>query len=166
MIIFAIPKQPLIRPGGFPERDMRFKIDDNFKKVAGAMVVTRTIEEDAKGLAQAFIDNGVIQDNPFASYGEPLYEAEKGKLVDEVFRVAADYMGVRSMDAEVFDALANSVLMGDGDCPVCGGTMAFRENLEERQYYYGPDGHLEEGSYEDNGTLYICPLCGHEYIEK
>lgn len=54
---------------------------------------------------------------------------------------------------EDFDNILNSVCMGNGDCPICGGTMLLQEHDDKFDF---ETGEWKEGTYRD----WICDCCG------
>ena len=80
--------------------------------------------------------------------------------VSDVCAVLADYLyndETHSVPADVFDAFCALTVMGDGDCPHCGGELRFIETegheLNDGDYY-------TPNSYVIDNYVYQCRECG------
>jgi hypothetical protein len=101
---------------------MRFKIDENLKIVADAMEYPQPIETVAVELCSRLIDAGMIED-PNDHWGESVLLATGPQYAKDVCDVLAKYLCVEYIDTDVFDAFCRLIVMGDGDCPHCGGNL-------------------------------------------
>ena len=136
---------------------MRFKIDENLNRVAAAKAARP--ETVAVELCARFIDAGMIEDTP-DNWGESVLRATGPQYVSDIFAVLAEYLyndESHSVRADVFDAFCALVVMGDGNCPHCGGELEF----------YEKEGHeLNDGNYYTPNTyiidnyVYRCADCG------
>ena len=121
---------------------MRFKIDDNMKLVAGAMLVPasmkKPVETVAVELCQRFVDAGMLNDDP-DMYGEPFIRITGPQYVSDICQILKDYLYISTVDTKVFDAVCMLVVIGDGDCPECGGNLVFVET----------EGHEEKSADRD-----------------
>ena len=136
---------------------MRFKNDKNLKRVAAAKAVRP--ETVAVELCAALIDAGMIED-PNDNWGESVLIATGPQYVSDVCAVLSEYLyddETRSIPVDVFDAFCALTVMGDGDCPHCGGELKFIETegheLKDGDYYT-PNSYIV-----DNG-VYRCVECG------
>lgn len=73
----------------------------------------------------------------------------------EIKHISIDLCG----DLSLYELLSNLTLMGDGDCPVCGGDL--------KQFYSYPVYSKEYCDYdcepeEENNDIYRCVICGEE----
>ena len=145
---------------------MKFKIDKNLNVVAAAKVAPVDPETVAVELCARFIDSGMIEDLT-DNFGVTVIQLTGDKLVSDVCAGLSTFLfgECRAIHCDVFDAFCHLVILGDGDCPDCGGTM---ELIEERGheksngYYIPPDFIVEEQEYR-------CPVCGKtiiKHIEK
>lgn len=138
---------------------MRFKIDKNLFRVAAESVAPVEMEPFAVDLCAALIDAGMIED-PNDHWGESVLIATGPRYVKDVCAVLAGFLygdKTRSIPADVFDAFCRLTVMGDGDCPKCGGELIYDETI----------GHeLNDGdrftppSYVVDYYVYHCPVCG------
>ena len=106
--------------GRIPGTVMRFKIDENLKRVAAVMAVRP--ETVAVELCDRFIDAGMIEVDP-KNWGESVLRATGKQYVSDVCAVLADYLyndETHSVPADVFDAFCSLIVTGDGDCQHCG----------------------------------------------
>ena len=136
---------------------MRFKIDENLKRVAAekaARPETVSVE-----LCAALVDAGMIED-PNDNWGESVLIATGPQYVSDVCAVLAEYLyndETRSIPADVFDAFCALIVWGDGDCPHCGGELEFVETegheLKDGDYY-------TPNSYVIDNYVYQCRECG------
>lgn len=113
----------------------------------------------AAELCARFIDAGMIE-NDSANWGESVLSATGPQYVSDVCAVLAEYLygdESRSIPADVFDAFCALTVMGDGDCPECGGELKFIETegheLNDGDYY-------TPNSYVVDKYVYQCRECG------
>lgn len=138
---------------------MRFKIDKNLFRVAAESVAPVEMEPFAVGLCAALIDAGMIED-PNGHWGESVLIATGPRYVKDVCAVLAEYLyndETHSIPADVFDAFCALIVVGDGDCPHCGGELVFVETdgheLNDGDYY-------TPNSYVIDNYVYRCVECG------
>ena len=138
---------------------MRFKIDKNLIRVADAKVAPVDPAIVAVELCARFIDAGMIDDTP-DNWGESVLAATGPQYVSDVCAVLAEYLygdESHSIKSDVFDAFCALTVMGDGDCPHCGGELEFVETegheLNDGNYY-------TPNSYEIDNYIYRCRNCG------
>lgn len=143
--------------GRIPGTVMRFKIDENLNRVAAAKAAEP--ETVAAELCARFVDACMVEDST-DNWGESILTAIGPQYVSDVCAVLAGYLygdESRSIPADVFDAFCALIIVGDGDCPHCGGKSEFVET----------EGHeLNDGNYDipnsyiiDN-YVYRCAECG------
>ena len=131
--------------------------------VAAAKVAPVDPETVAVELCARFIDSGMIEDltdNLTDNFGESVLTATGPQYVSDVCAVLAEYLygdESHSVPADVFDAFCALIVMGDGDCPHCGGNLIFGETegheLNDGDYY-------TPNSYEIDYYIYHCAVCG------
>lgn len=138
---------------------MRFKNDKNLNVVAAAMAAPVANETVAVELCARFIDAGMIENTP-DNWGESVLRATGPQYVSDVCAVLAEYLyndETHSIQADVFDAFCALTVMGDGDCPHCGGELRFIETegheLNDGDYY-------TPNSYVIDNYVYQCRECG------
>lgn len=139
---------------------MRFKVDDNMKLVAGALLVPasmkKPVETVAVELCQRFVDAGMLNDDP-DNYGEPFIRVTGPQYVSDICQILKEYLYLPKVDTKVFDAVCMLAVIGDGDCPECGSDLKFVEteghNVKSCDRDCPPD-------YIIDYYIYQCPLCG------
>ena len=116
-------------------------------------------ETVAVELCARFINVGMIEDDA-ANWGESVLRATGPQYVSDVCAVLAEYLyGDEShfVQSDVFDAFCALIVMGDGDCPHCGGNLIFGETegheLNDGDYY-------TPNSYVIDNYVYKCRECG------
>lgn len=137
---------------------MRFKRNDEFFRFV-KMVSETTKKDIGRGLCAHLVKNGIIEDEN-EHWGESVLIATGPRYVKDVCAALAAYLyddETRSIPADVFDAFCRLTVMGDGDCPKCGGELKYKETI----------GHeLNDGdrwtpnSYVVDYYVYECPICG------
>lgn len=144
---------------------MRFKIDKNLELIAKEIIGPADLSFVAENLCQRFINAGLIEDTP-DNYGENTMVALGDCMVADVCKVLAKYLyddETHSVPADVFDALCKTVLMGEYDCPKCGGKLIYDgtkgHELQDGDYY-------TPNSYVIDFYLYHCPICGETIKSK
>lgn len=135
---------------------MRFKIDENLKRVAAAKVAPVDPETVAVELCRYMINAGVIEDTN-EHWGESVLICDRSPIRQRYLRLLAGYLGVPRIHTDVFDAFCRLTVVGDGDCPKCGGELIYDETvgheLNDGDYFTPP-------SYVIDYYVYHCPICG------
>lgn len=141
---------------------MKIKIDDNLAIVANR--AGTVIWEMSRIMADALLDAGLIEDTEYY-YGCNLLQECGTSLAVEidnpVAKTVCDIMhaiGIELIDDTVYKAFASCIIMGEGDCPKCGGEMELRE-CEGHEISSGdrdtpPD-------YEIDYEKWCCEECGY-----
>lgn len=137
---------------------MRFKRNNELFRFV-KMVSETTKKDIGRGLCAHLIKTGIIED-PNDHWGESVLIATGPRYVKDVCAALAAYLyddETRSIPADVFDAFCALTIVGDGDCPKCGGELIYDETI----------GHeLNDGdrftppSYVVDYYVYHCPICG------
>ena len=140
---------------------MKFKIDKYLLTVAREYPGFPDVNPEtfAKDFLDAFVVAGMIED-PNDHWGESVLVATGPRYVADIRKVLAGFLygdESRSIPADVFDAFCALTVIGDGDCPNCGGELE----------YTGTEGHeLKDGdyftpnSYVVDNYVYRCVECG------
>lgn len=141
---------------------MKFKIDDNLRMIASAMKTPTHIESVAVELCRHFINSGMIEETT-EHWGESVLIATGPRYVVDVKNVLAGYLyndESHSVPADVFNAFCGLTIVGDGDCPKCGGELIFDYTIghetNDGDYFTPP-------SYVVDFYVYHCPVCGEIY---
>lgn len=99
----------------------------------------------------------MIQDDP-EFWGCTLFDSiERDIPVSEVVGIIKA-TGISVVRSEHLDAFLNLVLVGKGDCPICGGEM---EITDGDYKVCGGDGYLTPHEYEPTFEERTCKHCGH-----
>ena len=138
---------------------MKFKIDDNLRKIASAMAKPTHIECVAYDLCQYMVNAEIIEDTT-ENWGQSVLNATGPQYVKDVCDLLAGFLGVDRIHTDVFDAFCRLILIGEGDCPKCGGELIFDETIghetNDGDYFTPP-------SYVVDYYVYHCPVCGEIY---
>ena len=136
---------------------MTFKIDKNLERVASAKGAEPSIV--AVELCDRVVKSGIIED-PAEHWGETVFAATGPRYVSDVCKVLAGYLyedEKHTVPSETFWAFAALILIGDGDCPHCGGELKFVETegheLKDGDYF-------TPNSYVIDRYVYRCKYCG------
>lgn len=136
---------------------MKFKIDDNLKRIAAEMSADPAMVADK--LCQHFIAAGMFADDE-GNYGCPVLEAAGPQYVKDICALLAAFLyddASRPIKSDIFDAFCNLTVLGEGDCPECGGSLKFVETegheLKDGDYY-------TPNSYIIDKYVYKCRVCG------
>ena len=143
---------------------MKFKIDENFKRVARWCYNYRS-EDLSIEFCTALEKAGIITEKP-ENVGKTLYEAKETVQVLGILEVLGrfsrliknEFDKVVKNDPQIWDAVNNLILIDWEACPYCG-----KVELESRE----PEGHdLNDGDYwtpsgyEIDYYVYECCECG------
>lgn len=138
---------------------MKLKIDDNLKKVA-AVTECEPMDYElfSRLLCKKLISENLLEDSE-SNYGLSMIEATGKATALNVVSTLVIYLGTPHISMDVFDAFCNLIVIGDGDCPECGGVLEL----------VGTDGHeIHDGDYLTPNTYvadkynYKCRVCGNE----
>lgn len=134
---------------------MKFKIDENFEKVLSLSPVKMDAEKASKELAAKFIEAGLLEESKF-NQGQPIDYAIDG-FVGAICRVLINYLGVPEISDEAYQAFLRITMLGDGDCPYCGGNMKYVET----EGYETPSGdYMLPPDWHPTREIYECDWCG------
>lgn len=136
---------------------MRFKIEKNLLAIAdvkGASPESVSVE-----LCAHFVGAGMIEDDA-DNWGRSVLSATGPRYVSDIKNTLARFLygdESRSIPSDVFDAFCRLTIVGDGQCPVCGGELVFDCS----------EGHeLDDGDYWTPNSwvvdcyVYHCANCG------
>ena len=139
---------------------MRFKIDDDLKTLAVAFRkrfgTQITDERFSVELCDLFIRSEMLEDTE-DNFGLPVTQAMGPQYVSNIAALLSGFMDTKPLPANVFDSFCRLIVMGDGDCPFCGGTLKFKETVGHELNdgdYWTPN------SWEVDAYVYDCPVCG------
>ena len=108
-------------------------------------------------IVNQLIQKEMIQDDP-KFWGCTLFDSiERDVPVSDVVGIIKA-TGISVVRSEHWDAFVNLVLVGKGDCPVCGGEMEVTDG-EYKQT--GGDGYITPYEYTPICEERTCKHCGH-----
>lgn len=133
------------------------KIKDCKELRAIAKECNRTAEEVSEIIVENLTEAGIVCGDPI-EWGSSLGELAKcaDLTIKEVSTFISD-LGVSRVQSRHIDMLSRMILLGDGDCPVCGGEMFIIDSDLER---CGGDGYSTPYDYEVLSVDKRCPHCG------
>lgn len=133
---------------------MRFKINKHLFVIG--LALPEIPAEFGKNFCRACVDAGLLKEDP-DNYGRTVAEAMGELPVSKVASFVSGYLGLKPIPADVFDAFCKLTVMGDGDCPVCGGNLVYDETegheLNDGDYY-------TPNSWVPDLYCYHCANCG------
>lgn len=136
---------------------MKFKIDKNLQRLADEMFADPVVVADK--LCKYFIAAGMFADD-WSNYGSTVREVVGKQHVKDFCPLLAGYIygdASRIISSELYDAFCNLTIMGEDDCPYCGGELRFVEidghELNDGDYYV-------PNSYIVDNYIYKCCVCG------
>lgn len=146
----------MIRPGVFPEKIMILKQDKNLAVIAER--AQKDIAEVAYILTQGLLNAGLIKDDD-EYYGVALKDCVDGSTPVSTIVDIIKQTGIAAVIDTDYDAFIECIVMGDGQCPECGGFLRLADyeghKLNDGDYYM-PD------TFVIDEYIYRCPICGYE----
>ena len=139
---------------------MKIRESKELRYIANA--AGRTTEDAADVMIEAMIKNGIIYEDP-EIWGQEVGEnLERGvNEPDVTLKNLVDVVkatGIETVTSRHIEALTKLVLMGNGDCPECGGEM---EVIDGAYDCTGGDGYYSEREYSPIWETRRCLHCGH-----
>lgn len=134
---------------------MRIKIDENLAIVAAR--ANREPAEVANILINEMMNAGLVKGEnedcglsvkEYVDGGTPL-----GTIVDIIKKT-----GIERVNDTTYDAFLECIVMGDGDCPECGGEMFLTDSVGHEV----SNGYDTAPSWVVDWELFACCVCGHE----
>lgn len=136
---------------------MRFKIDENLHVVAGVVPERENVASD---LCRRFVDAGMIADNA-DNYGTSILLALGPQYLSDVVEILSGYLyndPAHPVPSLIWDAFCRLIVMGDGDCPECGGTLKLVD-MEGDELKDGDC--LHPNTFVPRTWIYKCAECGN-----
>lgn len=137
---------------------MKFKESTEVRTLANEAGLS--INEFSNTVISELIKSEAIEDDVYC-WGLAVRDAIDGDtqvktLVDILYKI-----GIPIVTNRHFDALLDLVLMGENDCPKCGGEMEVIDGKYKRAF---GDGYLTPFEYEPEWEDRRCINCGHIQI--
>ena len=130
---------------------MRIRIDRQFYDFLKMMPKKDSVEASTE-LAKRFEEVGCT----ITEYPTPIIEMVYEVAIADVLNILSDYFGVAEIPDKAWETFMDCSLIGDGNCPECGGEMEWAEN----DYDYD-----EETGHRVDFSILRCTNCGHEEKE-
>ena len=144
---------------------MKFKIDNNLERVASEKTSPVAIETFAVELCGELMKACNLVEGR-DDYGETFMVVFGECFVLDTLKVLSKYLygdETHPVPADVFDALCKTVLMGEYNCPKCGGKLIY-DCTKGHELQDGD--HYTPNSYVIDFYLYHCPICGETIKSK
>lgn len=137
---------------------MKIKIDNNLELLA--RIAGKGTKETAEKLAELVEQAAEMPIDEFA-YGMNIFELalEEGWMHSKTFYAMFDVLGIDSVSVRAYEALRKCIIIGDGDCPECGGNLEFADEDNNGEPFGSPD-------YNWKTRTYRCKLCGEEVVKQ
>lgn len=143
-------------PGGIPGNDMKIKESEQLKMLATES--GKTANQVSETIVTELINKQIIEDIS-DNWGVPVADCyERDVTVVEMVDVIRA-IGISPVRSVHLDALLECVLIGDDDCPECGGEMEVTDGEYRRT---GGDGYLTPPEYSPIWEEKTCRNCGYK----
>ena len=134
---------------------MKVNKDNNLAFLAFASGLS--LEKTAKNIVAELIKRDIVEDIP-ENWGESIFECcNRDIAVDEIVDVISS-IGINPVNCEHLQSLFVCTLMGDGNCPECGGCMEVTDGQYKQVGGFDYD---SEPEYEPIWEEKMCKHCGH-----
>lgn len=144
--------------GGLPGKDMRIKESNLLKRLATDS--GKTAKQVSEIVVSELLKNKVIEDDP-DNWGVSVFDAINEDVTEEqtanCYAAISEALGVYLK--RVYFIVPDLDLMGNEDCPKCGGEMEVTDG-EYKQT--GGDGYLTPPEYTAIWEEKTCTHCGHK----
>ena len=135
------------------------KIKQNNELSILAIAAGKTANEISKQIICELVQHDIICDDR-ENWGYRIFDCINTDVpILNVIEVM-HHVGIFNITASLFDAFMNSVLIGCGDCPECGGDM---EVVDGEYICCGGDGYITPYEYEPIWETMKCNNCGYSY---
>lgn len=143
---------------------MKIKADRQFEDFCALMRKrnTQKVGEELGNLVEdvALLAPGFIVEYPF-TIGDCINELG-AKNIRDMFH---QYFKADALTVDKWAALMNLTVIGDGDCPECGGHLEWARNDFDEEYI-GKNVFGEEKYRRIAYRVMVCPDCGYEQKEQ
>lgn len=115
--------------------------------------------KDVSGIITSeLIKRKIIEDMP-DNWGYPIIDCYERDVTVLEFVEVIRSIGVSVVHSEYLDALLECILIGDGDCPDCGGEL---EVTDGKYRCTGGDGYITPYEYDPIWEEKTCSHCGYK----
>lgn len=145
-------------PGGIPGNDMKVKESKELNELA--TLSGKPAKQVSDIIVSELLNNKVIEDIP-DNWGCSVFDAISEETTEEqtaqCYTSISEALGVYIK--KVFAIIPDLDLVGNGDCPECGGEMEVTDG-EYKQT--GGDGYITPPEYTPIREETTCTHCGHK----
>ncbi len=141
---------------------MRIKTDKFMVQFAQEVGLPTKPYGVGKALCLRFIKKGMLEDVP-DYYGASILTALGPQYIKDVCEEIKDCLHLERISSDAFDAFCKLTLMGDGDCPHCGGDVEF---METYGHELNDGDYMTPNSYVVDGYVYRCKVCNQFFKSK
>lgn len=139
---------------------MQFKNDKYLEVLCSAS--RKSAAFVGKSLCAAFINIGMLEDTEFV-YGTNVLLAMGPQYMVDVKRIICETLGLSILTDDVFKAFCRLTVMGDYECPHCGGSLSlYDEETREIQSWRNE----LPPTYKTIRETYRCNVCGEKIIRE
>ena len=135
---------------------MKIKESEQLKRLATAS--GQTSNKVSETIVTELINKGIIEDIS-DNWGCPVVDCYERDVTIEQMAGIIRAIGIFPVRSVHLDDLLECILIGDDDCPECGGEMEVTDG-EYKQT--GGDGYLTPPEYTPIGEEKTCRHCGHK----
>lgn len=141
--------------GGLPGKTMKLKESEKLKELAAKAGMS--VETLSDKIISEFEKRQILDCSP-CYWGMPLSECYvRDVTISEVVSIIRS-CGVKFSDSDTLDIILESKIIGEGDCPECGGEM---EPTDGEYKVVGGDGYSTPYVHEAIWEELTCKHCGY-----
>lgn len=141
---------------GIVRNNMNIRKDKELNILAKASGMNE--KEVSTIIVNELLKSEMIQDEE-ENFGFTLFEIiDRYTPVSDVINIITA-TGISVVRSEHLNAFLSLVLMGNGDCPICGGNM---EITDGEYKFSGGDGYITPHEYDPIWEEKTCKICGHK----
>lgn len=144
---------------------MYFKLNDALEKFYASFGVERPDQFSSRALLRKAIDAGILEEDGIENYGgmtvydDTIYGDYR---YNDVARMLGEFFHADVTFEQVL-AFYGLTLLGEGDCPHCGG---FTKCVETYGHELNDGDYCTPNSYIVDYYVQECPVCGERYKMK
>lgn len=136
------------------------RIQESKELSSMAIFVNMTEDDLSEALINELVSRELVCDDE-ANYGSELLDClEPDTSVSDVVGVLNN-IGINDVRSKHINHLLSMIIIGDGECPDCGGEM---ETIDGDYRHTGGDGYSTPLEYEPLWEEKICRNCGKKII--
>ena len=154
----GIPTKPTRRFPGKNQSNMKFKESTELKTLAD--MAGLSVVEFSDTVISQLIKSGAIEDTTDCC-GLTLHKALDETTHVKILVNILNNVGIEQVTERDFAAFIDLVLMGDDDCPKCGGEMEVKDGRYKKTH---GDGYINPVEYTPIWEDKKCINCGYEQI--